>query len=235
MSDRGYVEIWFEGYPGIEDIVSAGFSTLLCDSSTDFVKLIGLDEGTFVRGRQVHGDRVVLVGEGDSGSTVPAADGLVTSQRRLALTATFADCVPLFMVEPSAGLIALVHAGWRGTVKRIAEKAVQVIVDNGGLRERILVALGPHICKRCYEVDEMVLRQFSCSYSRADEFFEASRPGHWLLDLDRANRRCLEEAGVLTDHISSCGLCTSCSVGLLSSRRRDGERAPLMRGAIFLK
>ncbi|MGB9867270.1 MAG: peptidoglycan editing factor PgeF [Bacillota bacterium] len=235
LTELGYVRIGFAGQGNLDHLVCAGFSTLKCDSSLEFIKLLGLDDGKFVRGVQVHGDTVTAVDMSHAGMTLPDTDGLVTSTRGLALTATFADCVPIFIVEPVAGIVGLVHAGWRGTAKRIGQRAVEAVEKLGGRPRRLLVTFGPHIRSCCYEVDEPVLREFLDSYRQAREFFTPSRPGHWMLDLERANRACLAEAGVSPSNVLSCGMCTYCNPLLFASRRRVGAATSLLRGAIFLK
>lgn len=235
LTELGYLQIEFAGEADLSRLVCAGFTTLACDSSLEFIKLLGLEDGRFVRGIQVHGDTVRAVDSSHAGMTLPDTDGLVTSTPRLALTATFADCVPIFLVEPVARIVGLVHAGWRGTAKRIAQRAVEVIKEMGGHPERILATFGPHIRSCCYEVDEPVFQEFSANYSQPMGFFKPAGEAHWMLDLEEANRVCLSEAGVRPRNILSCRMCTCCNPSLFASRRRNGAPTSLMRGAIFLK
>jgi YfiH family protein len=148
-------------------------------------------------------------------------DALITSRPGLFLTIKTADCLPALVVDEDRRVIAAVHCGWRGTLKRILERVV------GDLRERdgsdpskLLVALGPCIGPDCYEVGPGVRAAFEEAGFPPGVLRErTSAPDKFLLDLREANRGQLDRAGVKREHVFSCDACTHCRSDLLSYRR----------------
>ncbi len=117
---------------------------------TALARAIGLPLERLVFAEQVHGNEVAVV-DHDHGD-VPVADALVTTDPDLALVIRVADCVPLLLADPRAGVIAAVHAGRAGAVAGVAPAAVHRMLDLGAHAERIVARLGPSICGQCYEV-----------------------------------------------------------------------------------
>lgn len=129
-------------------------------------KSLGLDAGRVVWMNQVHGADVAVVGEPwgmgvpplersrEGGSSVPEVDAIVTTRRGLALAVLTADCVPVLLADPVAGVAAAAHAGRPGMVKGIVPAAVRAMVELGAEPERIVARTGPAVCGRCYEVPE---------------------------------------------------------------------------------
>lgn len=112
-----------------------------------------------VRCRQVHGDRVLAVDEpGPGPSVLGEADGLVTDRPGILLTVTVADCVPVFALDPSRGVLGLAHAGWRGLASGVIESFIDRLVGLGATPGAIRLYCGPGICGRCYEVGPEVPR-----------------------------------------------------------------------------
>ncbi len=181
----------------------------------------------FVFLSQQHTDRILHVDEGDVIPDVFAplaeADGLVTRTPELALMVFSADCVPILLEGP--GVVAAVHAGWRGTVKGIAPKAVREMgCDPASVRAWIGPAIGP--C--CYQVGEEVRQAMAaCLGDEAEDFFSGDR-----VDLKGFNRRLLENCGV--KEISVSPVCTMCSHdSYWSHRYTKGERG-VQAGVIVL-
>jgi len=167
--------------------------------------------------RQVHGSEVAWVDEGWAlGRKAVAADGMVTRTPGLALAAFFADCVPLFLVDPETKTIAVSHAGWRGTKDRIGPETVARMVEAGCRVANIQAAVGPSIGPCCYRVSEEM-----------QEFFPAEvfsrRDGQLYLDLWSANVLQLRQAGV--DKIFTAEQCTMCSGEEFFSFRRDQTKS----------
>lgn len=177
-----------------------------------------------VVGRQVHGARVGIVDSAPCFGTCVAGelDGLASDRIGILLTVTTADCVPVYLLDPVSGGIALLHAGWRGALAGILEQGIQTLAAmNGAAPADLRVHLGPAICGDCYEVGPEVLREFG-------------RPGtrHGSLDL---RSWLMEEAlqlGVPATAISASSWCTRCSADLLHSHR--GSQGIAGRMAAFL-
>ncbi len=133
-----------------------------------------------------------------------------------------ADCIPLLLVDDANRAVAAVHAGWRGTVAQIAQRAVDAMRSRFGTQpEHLHVAIGPGIGNCCFEVGPEVAEQFG-------------RVGRVHIDLAEENRRQLLEAGVTPARIYASNLCTMCGAGEFHSFRRDRERAGRMYSFVGL-
>ncbi|WP_199573387.1 peptidoglycan editing factor PgeF [Streptomyces murinus] len=117
-------------------------------------KSLGLDPARVVWMNQVHGAEVAVVDEPWGTRPVPEVDALVTARRGLALAVLTADCVPVLLADPVAGIAAAAHAGRPGMVKGVVPAAVRAMVELGAAPERIVARTGPAVCGRCYEVPE---------------------------------------------------------------------------------
>ena len=157
-------------------------------------------------------------------------DGIITDEAGLVLCAFFADCVPLYFVDPVHRAIGLSHSGWRGTVKRMGEKTVQALKDAYGTRpEDLICAIGPSICVDCYEVSADVADAFCAAFpGREKEILRDKGNGKYQLDLWRANELILSDAGVRPEYIATTNLCTCCNDRYLFSHRAShGKRGNL--------
>jgi YfiH family protein len=169
--------------------------------------------------RQVHGATTAVVGPRDrgrgtlsEGDTIPDVDALVTVSRGVTLAILVADCVPLALVDPEAGVLAVVHAGWRGTAAGAVGHAIEVMVDLGARVGRMHGFLGPAVHPDRYQVSEEVLRALSDAARPSALDPAVARPdgpGHWLVDLVAANRQQLVANGVASDHVTDSGATTS--------------------------
>lgn len=156
-----------------------------------------------------------------------SVDGLITNRPGVALVTYYADCVPLFFVDPVRRAVGLAHSGWKGTVGRIGEKMVRRMQEEFGSKpEELLAAVGPSIGPCCYEVDEAVERQFVSMQGLDPEgYIRKQTEGSYLLDLWEVNRQLLTGAGILPEHLSQAELCTRCHHELLFSHRAtQGKR-----------
>jgi YfiH family protein len=117
-------------------------------------KSLGLDPGRVVWMNQVHGADVAVVDEPWGEQPVPEVDAIVTARRGLALAVLTADCVPVLLADPVAGIAAAAHAGRPGMVKGVVPAAVRAMVQLGAEPGRIVARTGPAVCGRCYEVPE---------------------------------------------------------------------------------
>ena len=186
-----------------------------------------------VTAQQVHGTEVLFVHGTEKGEH-KGFDILMTDKKGIAVGVKTADCLPILMVEPNRGLVAAVHAGWRGTTARVVEKAIQKLTLLGGHPENLAVALGPCIGGLCYEVEKDVLHAFQKGFPDWPEVLRRKSETKWLLDLAEANRRQLLLMGVKPERIDRIDLCTHCRPDLFHSYRRDGEKAGRMVSFIQL-
>lgn len=198
---------------------------------------IGIEKEHIICSKQTHTNHVIVVGEDLAGNGVTKEnilddiDGLITNIPGLCLATFYADCVPLFFVDPVKKAIGLSHSGWHGTVEKIGEVTLHKMQETYGSNpEDILVAIGPSICQNCYEVSEDVILEFQNNYSRKywDELFYKKENGKYQLNLWRANEIVLLESGIKRAHIATTNLCTCCNPELLYSHRASkGQRGNL--------
>ena len=165
-------------------------------------------------------------------------DGLVTDVPGLVLAAFYADCVPLYLVDPVRRCIGLSHAGWRGTVGKIGKKTVELMREQYGSRpEDLVAAIGPSICQSCYEVSKDVIEKFQEAFDERfwPELFYEKGGGKYQLNLWRANELGFLEAGVRAEGIAAAGVCTCCNPGLLFSHRASRGRRGNLGAFLMLK
>jgi hypothetical protein len=193
---------------------------------------------------QVHGRGVVIVTEGDSLPTGrPEGDVLVSSAPGVAIAVRAADCVPLLLADPRTGVVAAVHAGWRGTAARAAVAAVETMSAGFGADARdLIVAIGPSIGSCCYDVGPELVDAFATAGHERyliDRWFLAPPPPRgsrerptMRLDVSGANRDQLILAGVREENIHVAGLCTAMHLDVLTSYRAEKEKAGRIAGVI---
>jgi polyphenol oxidase len=220
-----------------------------------FQAAVGAGDLDFVSLHQIHSDVVRIF---DATPTKQCkGDALATKRKGLLLGVRTADCSPVLVVDPKKRVVAAIHAGWRGTLARIVAKTIgQMQMEFGSEAKDLLAAIGPTIGGCCYEVGTEVAADFSAKFSNASEFFDELRtgdepnplqwlnmmpPGHQpppkkvLLDLKKANRLQLLEAGVLEKNIFVTELCTSCDVDRLFSYRKEGAMSGRLLGVIGIR
>lgn len=209
---------------------------------------LGITPKDIVKSKQTHTDIVKIVTRQNGGDGIlhpvdesQPYDGLITNEKNLLLCTVEADCVPVYFYDPIKKVIAMVHSGWKGTVKKISEVTIQKMKSKFGcLSENMLVAIGPHICKECYEVGQDVFEEFSKSFSAQElqKIFIQKNQEKFLLNLEEAIRVTLEENGVLASNIFSTGICTfhSQHKGFkFCSYRRTKSKTERMLTAIMIK
>lgn len=197
---------------------------------------LDVDYGRFVFSDQTHTTNVLQVTEKDAGNGIirereyPDIDGLITNVPGLVLTTFYADCVPLYFVDPVHRAIGLSHSGWRGTVNRMGQVTIERMQEVYGTDPADLIcAIGPSICQDCYEVSEDVTEQFAAALSGHEaELFYRKENGKYQLNLWRANEIVLTEAGVKPEHLAVTDICTCCNPkNLFSHRASHGKRGNL--------
>jgi len=191
-------------------------------------RVLGCQVDDMVASHQTHTTNIRKVTAQDKGKGIVRArdyenvDGLMTGERGLVLVTYYADCVPLFFVDPVHGAIGLAHSGWRGTVNRMGEHMVRAMERCFGSRaEELYTAIGPSICQNCYEVSEDVAAQFQAVLGNK-VLLPGKRPGKYQLDLWLANELILRQAGIT--HIEVTDICTCHNSDYLFSHRANGDR-----------
>lgn len=182
----------------------------------------GMNPEHVARLNQVHGNDVI-----EAKPFSQTGDALVTTEKGLTLAIGAADCYPILFHDPENAVIGAAHAGWRGTVSRIAANTIREMVKRGAKTESIRVAIGPGICRANYEVSEEVIAQF-----RDAGFPEYCRTGRQL-DLLAANQFVLVESGILPQHTWALNRCTT--EADFFSYRRDNGKTGRMWATIMLK
>jgi hypothetical protein len=208
--------------------------------------------------KQIHSDLIHRVNAPPKAGL--QGDGLLTNAPGLLLSIQTADCLPILLVDPKRRAVGALHAGWRGTLARIAEKGVGLMQRHFGSRAQDLVAaIGPGIHGCCYEVGREVRERFASQFAYAGELFRevedsdpvrekypllfmtARAPGHGepapriYLDLVQANLRQLRDAGVLAKHVYASPLCTACRTDLLFSHRAEKGKTGRMLAVVGMK
>lgn len=193
-------------------------------------KSVGIDTRNLVMTNQVHGTIIRMVDERDKGkgfsedSDIKGVDGLLTVTPGVTLVTFYADCVPVFLFEPVIKAAALLHSGWKGTVKNIASEALSAMARLPGFKaERLVAVIGPSIGSCCFEVGEDVYRLFADKY-RDKSFYEKSKDGKWKIDLQGIIECELLHEGLLDENIHNSGICTKCRKDLFFSHRGDNGK-----------
>ena len=184
--------------------------------------------------RQVHGADWLLAPA--AGPTlVGTADALVTVTPGVPLAIFTADCLPVVLVDPGRPVLAVVHAGWRGTVAGILGRLVAALAGELGAEPaRLIAAIGPSIGPCCYEVDAPVVDPLTRAFpGEAARWLQPTGPGKWQLDLWRANEDQLVAAGVPAASIVNPRLCTGCRRDLFYSYRKEGPGLRLLTLALW--
>ena len=195
-----------------------------------FCAAAGFDPESLVCGAQDHHVNIRVVGPEHRGigiwkeKDMESIDGLCTDQGGVTLVIYCADCVPLYFYDPAHHAIGLAHAGWRGTAAGMAKVMTERLAAQYGTRPQDLrVAIGPSICKECFEVDEPVAKEF-LALPQAEAFVSGPVGEKYHVDLWECNRQFLLAAGVLPEHITVGGVCTMCESDLLFSHRKTRGR-----------
>jgi polyphenol oxidase len=250
-----------------EKVLNLGFTDWdarkrVSENREKFFRSIGAAKMRVVALKQIHSDIVHLVDAGNdarmaavSHEAPPQADALITRERNVLLVVQTADCIPILLADTKRRAVAAIHSGWRGTVRRIAEKTLgRMQMEFGTVPEDVIAALGPGIDQSCYEVGTEVAAEFQAQFPKAYEWFDgpfdrladSDNDPNWLpwltmkppghapppprvqLDLIAANRAILAAAGIPAAKIFSCGYCTACRSDLFFSYRKERTTGRLM-------
>lgn len=209
------------------EAVTANYRMLCKAAGFDFSSLIASsqDHHTFVRVCTSGGKGVGIYREKD----IQSVDALVTIDPGLTLCTYYADCTPIFFVDTVTHAIGLAHAGWRGTVGRIAEEVLKTMHKSFGTEpEDVVCAIGPNIGVCCYEVDQPCADQFYALGLDSEKFVFPKAGGKYMVDMLECNKQILEKAGVRPENITVSDVCTKCNSDILwSHRATKGDRGTM--------
>jgi len=228
---------------------------------------VGAKDSQLIVMRQIHSDVVHPFGRGilrsaqdDGPEAKPQAckgDAAITEEAGLLVATQTADCVPILLVDPKERAVAAIHAGWRGTLARIAQKTVgRMQMEFGSKPANLLAAIGPCIGPCCYEVSADFVTKFRAQFADAESYFDEARSGEepnplqWMnmyppghqpapknvhLDLRKANRSQLLAVGLRDANIFVSDLCTGCRRDLFFSYRKEGAVSGRMMSVIGVR
>ena len=227
---RGQVE-GSNPYSGVNLCDYVGDDALrVLDARLTLAMQLGVDLDDLVMPRQTHSCRVAVIDErfrtldiDQQEAALEGIDALVTKLQDVVIGVNTADCVPIVLADDHAGVIAVAHAGWRGTVGLIAKTVVEEMCRQGARADRIQAAMGPSICQQCFEVGDEVVEAFKKAHFNLEEIVvRDAATGKAHIDLRAANRAVLVSAGVPVDNIVISPHCSRCEPERFFSARRLG-------------
>ncbi|MEW9676553.1 peptidoglycan editing factor PgeF [Lentibacillus sp. L22] len=200
-------------------------------------QMLGFPLQDWVGAEQVHATEIITVTDDDKGKgsvsledSLAGVDGIITNKPGILCTAFFADCVPLFFFDQTTGYIGIAHAGWKGTVNRMAEKMVKQLQHTGSDVRHLNVIIGPCISQANYEVDQRVIQSIPTQLQKHTVKKLANH--RYLLDLKQLNKEILLQCGVFRHNIGITNYCTFRDESLFFSHRRDHGKTGRMLGFI---
>lgn len=204
-------------------------------------KVLAVSPEDIVASVQTHTTNIRHVTAADKGKGVvrpqdyQEIDGLITDEPGVVLACFFADCVPLYFVDPVRHAIGLAHSGWRGTVDGMGACMLRKMQETFGSRPSdCIAAIGPSICRDCYEVSEDVASQFAAHFDGTDVVTPGREPGKYQLDLWLANKLVLMGAGVPEEQISVTDICTCHNPDYLFSHRASHGRRGNLAAFLYI-
>ena len=218
-------------YFGVNLCDYVGDDTLrVLDARLTLAMQLGVDLDDLIMPRQTHSCRVAVIDErfrtmdiDKQETALEGVDALVTKLQGVVIGVNTADCVPIVLVDGQAGVIAVAHAGWRGTVGRIAKAVVEEMCRQGASADRIQATMGPSICQKCFEVGDEVVDAFKQAHFNLDDIVvRNTETGKAHIDLRAANRAVLVAAGVPVGNIAKSQHCSRCEHTRFFSARRLG-------------
>ncbi|MGA2110727.1 MAG: peptidoglycan editing factor PgeF [Anaerolineales bacterium] len=183
----------------------------------------------------IHSDQVILAAE-PGGGTPPGVrgDALISRRRDLTLFLRFADCVPVLLYDPRAQAVGLIHAGWKGSLLRVARKTVERMQEAFGTRPGdVIAAIGPSVAPDHYPVGEDVIGGVRQAFAKQADQLLPNLLGQTRFDLALANELALREAGV--EKIEQAATCTACHVDDWYSHRSENGRTGRFGALIGLR
>lgn len=206
-------------------------------------KAMGFDSDNIVVTHQTHTTNVLKVDESFRGTGITKdreyenIDGLITNVKDVVLATYFADCVPLFIVDPINKAIGMSHSGWKGTVGKMGKVTIDKMTEAYGTNPAdVICCIGPSICQDCYEISADVANEFIKAFpDNVDDILIDKKDGHYQLDLWKCNELVFKEAGVLEENIHATDICTCCNLDTMFSHRGHHGMRGNMAGFLSLR
>lgn len=190
------------------------------DSKDILGKIFQINPSKIISMSQVHKNTVLEVKDIDI-KHIEEVDGLVTKEKDIYLTVKVADCLPILLFDPKAKVVAICHAGWKGTVGGIQQKTIEKMKGLGAKVDDIVAVLGPHIEACCYKVPSERAQIFRDKINSTDSV--VIMDGENYISLGIANYELLLRAGIKRQNLEAKPFCTSCQNNLFFSYRKEGE------------
>ena len=205
-----------------------------------FFRACRIESESFVCGRQVHGNNVMIVDSKDAAKPYGydqlfEADGYVTNMPNVPLVVFTADCIPLLLADEKNRVVASVHSGWRGTVLDIERQAIEKMVSLGAETANIKACIGPAIGRCCFEVGAEVIEAVNGLLNEdASDLYTLKENGKYMLDLKMVVKRCLMRSGLKEENIEIIDECTMCMPDKYWSHRYTGGERGSQAAVIML-
>ena len=197
--------------------------------------MLEISEENLVWLNQTHSDNIVIA---EKPGLYNDADSVITNKKNLYLTIRVADCINIFIYDPINKVIANVHSGWRGTVKRITSKTIEKMKEKFNSNpEDLIVCISPSIRKECFEVKEDVKKLFEEEFKELDKdkFITKKDEEHFLIDSVYCVKETIKALGVKEENIEDSMICTVCESDKYHSYRVDKEMSGRNLGILALK
>lgn len=211
-------------------------------NKTALCRELGIEESALVFPHQIHQTRGVVIDkeflglpESERKEKLEGFDYIATQEKGICIGVSTADCVPVLLYFSNPQTIAAIHAGWRGTLKRITLKAVEELKKNQGVNvESCRAIIGPSISREAFEVGDEVYESFQ-SEGFDMPSISTRINGKWHIDLWKANVMQLESAGICAENIRTSGICTYYNNADYFSARRQGINSGRIFSGILIK
>lgn len=200
---------------------------------------LGMDLSDMVAFRQVHENNIYIATKKDKGigfsENRSEYDGIITAEENLPIATFHADCVPVFLFDPVRRVVGVVHAGWRGTVKRVVVNAIDKMTSDFGCSPAdILAGIGPCIRDCCYEVGNEVIEKARGLTEIDISDCVSVKNNKYHIDIAEINRKLLIHFGLLPENITLCNQCTCCNDEIFWSHRKTNGIRGCMAAIIML-
>ncbi|MGN1271341.1 MAG: peptidoglycan editing factor PgeF [Clostridia bacterium] len=198
----------------------------------DICDLLNLDSTNIVRPYQTHTNNVEKVTNeiGIFPQDLQNIDGLITEEKNIILSLSFADCTPIYLYDKEKNIIGNIHSGWQGTIKKIAKSAIiKMKKEFNSNPKDIICVIGPTIRKCHFEVQEDVKNEFYNTFNYMkdiDKIIEFNKhTNSYFIDTVEINKELLKEEGILEENIIDSNICTYCNSNIIHSYRKEEKEA----------
>lgn len=215
----------------------------VAENREQLARMLNVDEEDIIVPHQTHEDKILVVDESFLSKTdleklqlQNGVDALITNQKNVCIGVTTADCVPILIYDPIENIFAAIHAGWKGTVARIAEKTVERMIDIFGCDPNNMSAgIAPCISQERFEVGEEVVQAFVSNGFPIDKIGKRNTATSKIhIDLQLANKLLLIESGIIPENIEVSSLCTYNNPDkFFSARRQTIHSGRMLTGGVL--